>query len=133
MHNTTVIIIGIALFACALARTRHECQPAWAQRPKSWQTLIGVVAVIVALLIVINPELYALGIFGDAAFFDLLVLTISLQLQTVISRAWFMGAAWLANRLRKTSMHLSLEWCCLVVLVSTSVSAVQKIVHRILS
>ena len=53
-----------------------------------WQKLVSFVAIILALLIVLNPEFLALGLFGDAAFFDLLVLALSLQLQMVATRLW---------------------------------------------
>jgi len=87
MQKTSVIIFGLALIACALTRLPDKYKPAWSHRLKSSQTLIGLVAVIMAILIVMSPEFFALGILGDSAFFDLLVLAIGLQLQTVLSRS----------------------------------------------
>jgi hypothetical protein len=133
MRKTPAIIFGLALFAYALARVPDKFKPKWSQRLKSWQMLIGLLAVIMAVLIVMNPELYALGILGDSAFFDLLVLAISLQLQTTVSRVWHLVTAWLSKATRRMSMQICFELWCLVAFVSIFVSAVQKTVHRIFS
>lgn len=83
-----VILLGLALLACAFFRAPERKKPAWANRLIGWQKLLGIVAFIMALLIVMNPEFLALGILGDSTFFDVLVLVLSLQLQDNITRAW---------------------------------------------
>jgi hypothetical protein len=53
-----------------------------------WQRLLGVVAFVAVVLMLINPEFLAFGFAMDAAFFDLLVLLITLQLQLIGSQTW---------------------------------------------
>jgi uncharacterized membrane protein YkgB len=88
MQMTPVIVFGLAFLAYALTWVPDQYKPVWSRRLDAWQTLIGLVAVVAAILIVMNPEFYALGLLGDSAFFDLLVLAISFQLQMVGSQAW---------------------------------------------
>ena len=45
-----------------------------------WQKTFGVAGLVLAVFIVMNPEFLAFGFLGDAAFFDALVLALSLQL-----------------------------------------------------
>ena len=82
------IIFGLALFAFALGILPDKYRPGWIHRPTSWQLLIGLVALVVAAVIVITPEFYALGILGDSAFFDILVLAITFQLRGIGSLVW---------------------------------------------
>lgn len=130
---TPAIVFGLALFACLLTQVPDKYKPAWSHRLKSWQALVGLVAVIVAILIVVNPEFYALGILGDSAFFDLLVLAISFQLQLLGSRAWCLAAAGLVKTLRGLSLRYCLMFWGWVAFVSPFVSAIQKAVHRMSS
>jgi hypothetical protein len=69
--------------------------------------------------------------FSGTGDFDLLVLAISLQLQTVVYRAWCFVTTGFAKILRKMSMQFRFELWCLVAVISASVSAVQKTVHRV--
>ncbi len=87
MVQTIPILLGLVIFAYAITRP-NRIKPAWSQHLKGWQKIFGMVAVLLALLMIMNPELLALGLLGDTAFFDLLVLFLSLQLQTVAARAW---------------------------------------------
>lgn len=48
--------------------------------PKKLNKIIRIIAVIGAIFIVLNPEFLAFGIIADAAFFDMLVLLLGLQL-----------------------------------------------------
>jgi hypothetical protein len=47
-----------------------------------------VIAVFLVLLMAMNPEFLALGFLGDAAFFDIMVLALSLQMNMIASRVW---------------------------------------------
>jgi len=52
----------------------------WSRYASSWRELpLGTIAVVLALLVLLSPEMAALGI--DATFFDALVLLMSVQLQ----------------------------------------------------
>jgi hypothetical protein len=83
-----VLLLGLALLACGFFRAPERTTPSWSRRLVGWQKLFGVAGFILALLIVMNPEFLALGLLGDSAFFDVLVLVLSLQLQRYIVRAW---------------------------------------------
>jgi hypothetical protein len=65
-----------------------RAKPQWWQHLKGSQKLLGLVAFVGALLIMMNPELVALGLLGDAAFFDMLVLVLTLQMHQLVVRVW---------------------------------------------
>jgi uncharacterized membrane protein YkgB len=133
MQMTPTIILGLALFACALTRVPDKYRPAWTHRLNSWQALIGMVAIILALLIVLNPEFYALGILGDSAFFDLLVLAISCQLQVFGTRAWgfFLEGFFIIKRF--ISLRICVNYAMMLFIFADLVSTIQKVMHRISS
>jgi hypothetical protein len=103
---------------------------------QGWQKIFGVVAVVLAVLMIINPELLALGLLGDTAFFDLLVLFLSLQLQSVAVRAWCFVREVFSRTMRFMLWRLSLS-CSLMILafapIGEMISAIQKAVHRFTS
>ena len=133
MQMTPTSIFGLALFAYALTCVPDKYRPAWTHRLGSWQTLIGLVAVIAAILIVMNPEFYALGILGDSAFFDLLVLAISIQLQVLLSRIGVHIVAVLAKTIRFINLRIHVNYMVMVLAVDGIVSMIQKVLHRISS
>ena len=129
---TTTIIFGLALFAFALTRVPDKYKPTWAQRLSSWQALIGVVAIIAAILIVMNPEFYALGVLGDSAFFDLLVLAIGVQMQVIFSRIGACAVSGAKSAARFIVMGIYADCILLMLIVSGISCMVQGAVHRIL-
>ncbi len=133
MKMTPTLLFGLALVAYALTRVPGKYRPAWMHRLNSWQVLLGVVAVVMALLIVMNPEFYVLGIFGDSAFFDLLVLAISVELQVVMSRVWRFVAARITRVRWEISMEYRLVAWAFVTLLATSIASIQKVMHRLSS
>jgi hypothetical protein len=84
----TPTILALVMLAGALTLGFGKFKPTPFRPFASWQKLAGAVALIVALLIVLNPDFLALGLLADTAFFDLLVLAITLQLQGLCTRAW---------------------------------------------
>ncbi len=64
MQMTPLIIFGLALFAYALTRMPDKYRPTWSHRLDSLQVSISIVAIIMVILIVMNPEFYALGVLG---------------------------------------------------------------------
>jgi hypothetical protein len=131
MQAATIILFGLAILAFVFFRTPEKCKSAW-------QNLLGVVAFILALLIIMNPEFLALGLLGDAAFFDVLVLLLSLQLQTFAVRAsrcvrsvFSSTTGWL--RIPSPRMSYVLVISTISLYVGTVVSAIHKVVHRISS
>lgn len=75
-----------ALAIVAVAFTRARSQPLL-----GWQKLFGAIAVVSVILILLQPEFLALGLFSDTAFFDMLVLAMSLQMHMWL-RERFAGA-----------------------------------------
>jgi hypothetical protein len=133
MQASPNIIFGLALFAFALGILPDKYRPAWIHRLTSWQMLIGLVALAVATLIVITPEFYALGILGDSAFFDLLVLAISFQLRGIgssVCRYVVLGIAPIKRFARWRISAISMV--LLFIFVETG-STVQKIAQRLSS
>src|SRR5215472_13908813 len=80
MQTMPLILLGFALIAFAINRARS-------QPLQGWQKLFGAVAFVFAVVILLQPEFLALGLLGDTAFLDLLVLAMSLQMHRFVSRA----------------------------------------------
>jgi hypothetical protein len=80
-----------------------------------------------------DPEFYALGVLGDSAFFDLLVLAISLQLQTIASRLWRHIFAGFSIIKRFMSWRIYVTSAMMLFLFADLISTVQKVVHRLSS
>ena len=122
------------MLAYAFSRAPERMKPAWARHLHGWQKVFGIVALLMALLIILNPEFLALGLLGDISFFDVLVLVLSLQLQSFVVRAWhFIG-----DRLARTRRWLGIpspglryELGVWAVMIGSAASAVQKIIHRL--
>ena len=136
MQEATIILLGLAVFAYASTRSQDQSKPSRFQHLKGWQKIFGVLAVILTLLIILNPELLALGLLGDTAFFDMLVLALSLQMHTFVVRAFhrcvavlFRGARWLGI----PSPGLRYLLAVLTPAIAVVVTTFQKAVHRILS
>jgi hypothetical protein len=133
MQTTPSIIFGLALFAYASIWVPDKYKPTWTHRLGSWQTLIGLVAVIAAILIMMNPEFYALGILGDSAFFDLLVLAITCQLHMFSSRIWSHIVAGFCMAKRFVRFRIFVTQTVMLFVLADIVATVQKVVHRISS
>jgi uncharacterized membrane protein YkgB len=136
MHLTPAIVLGLAILACVFARLPDNTKQAWSVRLNAWHALIGVIAVILAFLILLNPEFLALGLLGDTAFFDLLVLLIGLQLRTVGAQAWDCASRALSRILSRILCWPSLTYLLVLsifTVVGDVVSTAQKFVHRICS
>ena len=83
----TIVAIGLMILACVFIRLSRGNNTSWRQGSKRPYTLLGIaVLLILPLLILVNPELLALGFLGDAAFVDLLVLLIGLQFKMVTTQ-----------------------------------------------
>jgi hypothetical protein len=133
---TSIILLGLAILAGAFFRTPEGIGPAGSGRLSGWQKLLGVVAFVLALLIVLNPEFLALGLVGDAAFFDALVLLLSLQLQIYLARAWHRVRPVCSKMMWLPIARLSWNFSAIVLIfapIGDVVSSIQKAVHRIFS
>ncbi len=89
MQTRIILLLGFGvLLACTMIRRQQRTKPAPLQRLSGWQKLFGVVAVVGAFLILLNPEMLALGLLGDTALFDALVLALSLQMHSYAVRVY---------------------------------------------
>ena len=131
-----IILLGLAILACAITRSAGKTRLTWFRHLKGWQKIFGVAAVVLTLLMILNPEFIALGLFGDTAFFDLTVLVLSLRLHGLAAWALHRGVEGLSRGAR----WLGIPSPGLVYLLAVSTlaigavaSALQKAVNRILS
>jgi hypothetical protein len=137
METKFIFLLGLAVVvACAMNRAQGRSKPAWSQHLKGWQRVFGAVAVFLALLVILNPEFLALGLLGDTAFFDLLVLSLGLQMHTLAARAfracanaWSKWFGWLVI----PSPGLRYVVAVSTVVIASVVSAFQKAVQRFFS
>jgi hypothetical protein len=136
MQKATIILLGLALLAYASTRSPDKTKLPRFPHLKGWQKIFGVLAVILTLLIILNPEFLALGLLGDTAFFDFLVLALSLQVHVFATRAFHScvevlsrGARWLGI----PSPGLRYLLAVLTPAIAVAVTALHKAVHRILS
>ena len=132
MQSTVLIFVALILLACALSRS-SRMEPVWSQHLKGWQKVFVLAAVIIALLILINPEFLALGLLGDTAFFDMLVLALSLQMHMFAVRAFRSCLNALRRVLRWLGIpSLGLRYLLFVLtpIVFSAVSGFQQGLHR---
>jgi uncharacterized membrane protein YkgB len=136
MQNVTIILIGLVILAYASTRSPNKTKLSRFQHLKGWQKLFGVLAVVMALLILLNPEFLALGLIGDTALFDMLVLALSLQSRTVALRAFHGCVDMLSRGMRWLvipSPGLRYLLAFATPLIVGTVAMFQRAVHRILS
>jgi len=133
MQITPSNIFWLTLLALALTRLPGKYKPVWTDRLYSWQTLIGWVALIAAMVIMMNPEFYALGLLGDSAFFDLLVLAIACQLNMISSRIWRQIVAVICKVRQLEGIRICVTLAVMLFVLGNMVATVQKVVHRLIS
>jgi hypothetical protein len=136
MQKITIILLGLALLACASTRSPDRTRRSRFQHLKGWQKLFGVLAVILTLLIILNPEFLALGLIGDTAFFDILVFALSLQMHGLATRAFHRCVEVLSSRVRWLgipSPGLRYLLAVLTPAIAGALITFQKAVHRLLS
>jgi hypothetical protein len=68
MQLTPTILAFVILACLLLTQVSGTFKPASFRPFTGWQKLAGAIALILALLIVLNPEFLALGLVGDTAF-----------------------------------------------------------------
>src|SRR5262245_20734451 len=137
MQMKSILLLGLVIvLACALTRAQGRIKPAWSQHLKGWQKLFGAIAVVVTLLIIINPEFLAMGLLGDTAFYDMLVLALSLQMHMFVTRALRGCATVLTRGVRCTAIPSpGLRYLLAVSMLAIGcvVSTLHKAGHRIFS
>ena len=133
MTILSTIIYWLALFVFALGFLPDKYRPAWIHRLDSLQVVIGLLAVMIATVIVMTPEFYALGLLGDSTFFDFLVLAISFQLRGLAAGGWRHALSGFARMRRLMTWSLHASSTALLFTLAGMISMVQKVVHRISS
>ena len=136
MKRIIFVLLGLAMLAFASKRAARQGKLKWFRQLNGSQKIFGVVAFVLVLLILLNPEFLALGILGDTALFDMLVLAISLQLHTQVIRAGRGFITALTRGMRWAgipSVGLRYELAILTCVIGIAVSYLQKFVHRIIS
>jgi hypothetical protein len=131
-----IMVLGLAMVAYLYTRTPARIKPAGSRNLKGWHKLFGAVALILAVLIVVNPEFLALGLLGDTAFFDALVLLLGLQLQMIAAQAWTWCRAVSSRMLLRIVARMSLSFSVIVLTlapVGDMFSAIHKTLHRLTS
>lgn len=133
MNHLTVILFGIALLICWSLRSPRASKLKGLQRLSGTQKLFGIVAFLLALVILLNPEFLALGLLGDTALFDMLVLALGLQMHTHV----LLAVRWLVTTLKKSARWAGIPspGLCYTIAVVTAVagdvvSHVQKTLQR---
>ncbi len=133
MHTILALVLGVITIGYAFGRVLDKTNPRAAQRLELWQKSVGLAAFILAVVIVITPEFAALGLLGDATFFDLLVLLVSLQLQSVAVQArwWLAGfvkrVMWWMMTPRMSYLLVLSVWVAIAGLVSHIAGAFRRI------
>lgn len=135
MQPSTVILLVLMMLVFARTRSPGKTRYAWLQQFGGWQRVFAVIAVLLTLLIVLNPDFLALGLLGDTAFFDVLALALALQMHLYASQALRIClAAWpkVMRILNIPSPGLLYLLESLSSLIARVLSAVQKLRTRIL-
>jgi uncharacterized membrane protein YkgB len=136
MQIANIILLGLVILVYASTRSPEKTKLSRFRHLKGWQKIFGVVAVILTLLIILNPEFLALGLIGDTAFFDMLVLAMSLQLHVITSWAYHTVVGVLSRGVRWVgipSPGLRYLLAVLTPAIGAAVTIFQRAVHRILS
>ncbi|MDB6058662.1 MAG: hypothetical protein JWO95_2506 [Verrucomicrobiales bacterium] len=133
MQTKVMIVI---LLLCASSRRGQPRGFSWLRELTGRQKVFGLLALVVAIVIMANPEFICLGLLGDTAFFDLLVLTLSLQLHGFAVRlghATIAGVGKWFGWLKLPSPGMAYLMAALTVGMASFGSAVQKLLNRIIS
>ena len=136
MRTTIIILVGLAIVAVAFVRDKKRTRPAWFQQLKGWQKLFGLIAVLLAVLILINPDFLALGLLGDTTFFDVLVLALSLQMLMFVRWLWrYLRTGFVRSMRRVGIPSPGFRYLLAVsaVAVGSTISTIHKVVHRIIA
>lgn len=121
MLTLAIIVGGLSILLSPSSRSSgSRAAASWSQHFHGWQKILGVVALAALLTLLMNPEFLVVGLLGDTAFVDLLVLALSLQAQGALAQGRRHAAAVLARPLRWTWIprpgpFYSLSWVVLCI------------------
>ena len=134
MHKAAILILlSLGLGALALIRMRRTKRQ-WFRNLKGWQKLLGLLGLLLAVIVILNPELIALGLLGDSVFFDMLALALSVQMLVSIRWGWHKLSAGFSRGLRWLGIP-SPGFRFLLAAASIALAGIhsplQKIAHRL--
>ena len=129
MRHTVIILACLAFIAYAVIRRSGRRF----EHLTGWQKLFGLIAVLLAVLILLNPDFLALGLLGDTTFFDVLVMGLSLQMLVIVQWAWRYVVLGFTPIQRFVNWRIYAIGMVLLFTLADIVSTVQKVVHRISS
>ena len=127
--KTLMVLFALAVFGYAMNRRPAQGTPRRFQHLQGWQKLLGLIALLAAFLMLLNPEFLALGLVGDAAFFDVLVLLLSVQLHALCGRAWDYARRVFSTVARFLMLRLAFSAAAIAVAVApigNAMSAIRK-------
>jgi hypothetical protein len=134
MRKTTVILLlVVGLAALALARLQRSQRGPF-RNLKGWQKMLGLVAILMAVIVILNPDLLALGLLGDSTFFDMLALALSVQMLGSVQWAWQSFSKGLVRGLRWLgipSPGFRYLMCASMIAITNVTSLTQKLMHQI--
>ncbi len=136
METAMIILLGLAWFGIVKKRLSNHTRPTWLRHFEGRRKILGMVAAVIGFVILLNPELMALGILGDAAFFDILVVAIGLQVHMDTTRIFrmFVDALFSVGRwLGTPSPRLACLATFAAITISCGVAACQRILGRVLA
>jgi hypothetical protein len=110
MHTRLIVLLGLAILAYGSIGFARRSKAARFPHLKGWRKVFGILAFVLVVLVVINPELFALGLLGDTAFFDVFVLLLSLQFQAIAVRTWHCVREVLSSMMGAVVPRLSLSF-----------------------
>ena len=113
-----VIVVIYSVF-----RARRQNSAAATHQLGRWKYVLFAFAAIVTILAILNPEYLVLDLLGDAAFFDLFVLALTLQLHMLTTGAWQQIDRALCRGLRWLMMPSTAMGCLITLSVFAAAAA----------
>lgn len=134
MQKTTVMLLfGLGVAALAFARLQRSQRGPF-RNLKGWQKVLGLLAILMAIIVILNPDLLALGLLSDSTFFDMLALALSVQMLTSVQWAWHKLSRGFVQTLRWLgipSPGFRFLMATAAVALTTAISAFQKAAHHL--
>ena len=128
-----ILLLSLGLAALAHRRLKRSNRQ-WFRNLKGWQKWLGLLAILMAIVVILNPEFLALGLLGDSAFFDMLALALSVQMLVSIRLVWhklsvgfIRGLRWLGI----PSPGFRFLVAVATVALGAALSPLQKVTHRL--
>ena len=127
MQTTPLFLLFLAALIWCTLRKHDAASLGSSQRANPWQKLFAILAVLAAMLIILNPEFLALGLLTDASFFDLLVVLLTLQLQFITAQSWHFLSTFSSRVLRLITARLNLSIALIILAFEPLIKAISTI------